>query len=557
MQLFAFPVHTSAYSSDSNSFHLYHNHFRKLFDSHSNSFDILSVQRIPEMSFNNSTFLSYQLASKTSQRLQLLHQQAISVNSNLGVLADIGTTKGYYPFQAESFKFFNPSFEKNFFKGKYLVMLNYKSLSWKKQENGGLKDADGFTANKTNDSRTIPVKMNDAFSEFNSKSFFIEQQFRIPKSLSDSGITTDKFSLRNVTFRNRCKKEFSADGIYSELFMNTYLDTNSTKDSVMVSELLNQTKAEYNLSSFFNFDSDKREVHLTIDANFHLLESESNGNSLPVFRVFQFEPGLSFRTDRLNAHIFFTSKFYNSLNTGYGGGTDVVFNLPSSVFSLSILSQDSCPPLFYFHTYSNHFIWERSYQSIRDYAVQLNYKKIWNKWMISSGIKMQHWKNHHYLNSDSAPEVFQESISLIRAAVHVEYNLKHWKLNSEIKMQNSDQNNLLRQPGIVQIFQVFFGDSIFKSKAMLQTGPGVRYVSGFILPSFNPALQQNFNGREVKSKGFYQLNYSTYLTLDKAEIYFSAEHLNAGWGSRNYFYAVDYPLPGLVLKFGVKWLLEK
>lgn len=46
------------------------------------------------------------------------------------------------------------------------------------------------------------------------------------------------------------------------------------------------------------------------------------------------------------------------------------------------------------------------------------------------------------------------------------------------------------------------------------------------------------------------------MIIHGAQFYLTADHLNAGWGKRNYFYAADYPLPGRMLRFGIRWSLE-
>jgi hypothetical protein len=81
-------------------------------------------------------------------------------------------------------------------------------------------------------------------------------------------------------------------------------------------------------------------------------------------------------------------------------------------------------------------------------------------------------------------------------------------------------------------------------------------VSDYTQPSFNPALQEFYNGAKVKYGSFYQLNFSVLMIIHGAQFYLTADHLNAGWGKRNYFYAADYPLPGRMLRFGIRWSLE-
>jgi hypothetical protein len=554
--LLAFPKITTASSTFSISFHHYPDLYRNFHSEFSDNNDLLSENLNPNLSPDNTTLLWYQLASKNSQRLHLLHRQAISSKSKLKIAADFGSTKGYYPFQSQNFKYFNPQIEQSFFKERYFVQLGYEAVTLKRDENGGLKDSNGFISNTTTDVKTVAVRMNDAFSEFHLKSFKLEQRFRVPLALSDSGPTTDRFTFSNITFLNRGKERFTTGRNYNDLFMNSFLDTSSTKDSVQLSEIINQTSAEYNINSWFDIRSEKREIYLLLDGTFQLTETLRNGKPIPLFRIFHLEPGLGWRTDKINARIYVNTALGSRLNFGLGGGADIGINLQSSLLSFSVSLQDSCPPLFYFHTYSNHFIWERDYQTIRDFMVHLNYQKDYSRLKLISGIRAHHWKNHHYLNSDSEPEVFQDAISQIQFSAGVKYQLRNWRINAETKVQHSSHTELIRQPGIVQLIELFFEDSVFRAKAWFKTGPGFRYVSGYTLPAFNPALQEFYIKGENSSKGFFQLHYYAQLTIKQSEIYFAVEHLNAGWGNRNYFYALDYPLAGRMIKFGIRWMLE-
>lgn len=511
-----------------------------------------------ELNFNllTSTEVRYHLASKASQRLQLCHNQILSSNSYLDLMTDFVSTKGYYPNQKMNLKYFRPEIEKSFLKNLYTIKIGYEIFSMSKAENGGLKDVNAFITNRTNDERTIAVRMNNSFSEAISHSMLIFQEVMIPNSSSDSIDKISKFSWKNLTKYNRSTRKFFTDRIYSELFSNTFFDTSSTHDSIFKNELVNHSTMEYYLNPILNCKADAQEVYLILDANFQLKEARLNSKQTPVFRSIQLHPGLALRTKKLSSRAYLISSFYTKPGQGIGVGADGEIRFESSVYAFSLATKDSIPPLFYFHTYSNHFVWEKNFTSIRHYSAELDYQKFWKKWQISAAVNFHHWKNHHFLNSMSEPEVYPESLFSSETFVRIQYFFNKWKLISESHIQNSNRRHIVRQPEFIQNLQVFICDSVFKSKALLQTGPYVRYVSGYILPSFNPALQEFYNGQEIKTKGFYQLSFSAQLKIKEAEIYFVLEHLNAGWNSRNYFYAVDYPLPGRIIKFGIKWLLN-
>lgn len=504
----------------------------------------------------NITKIGYQLASKASQRLQLEHHQLLSSRSNLNLMADFGSTNGFYPNQEEKIKLFRTEIQKSFFNNIYNFKIGYQYHSLKEAENGGLKDANLFIAGQSNDERTVPVRMTNAYSEKIFKSLLLDQRVKIPVSLKDSNNSASRFKWENSTSYNWLKRKFYTDRIYSELFANVFLDTNQTKDSVFIKQLINYSKMEFGLNPLLNSGADKHEIYLMFDANFQLTEYRLNGRKYPVFSSVQLFPGLALRAKNFSSRVYFISSLYKRLNSGYGIGTDGEIKFLSSSLSFSFSTLDSCPPLFFFHTYSNHFIWDRNYASVRNNSAIIVYQKTWNKLDASAGISFQNWKNHHFLNSNSEPEVYKDAISMTESRLCIQYKFRHWRVYSESRFQNSDQKEIIRKPGFIQFLQVLISDSVFKSKAFLQAGPGVRYVSSYLLPSYNPALQEFYNGQEIKSKEFYQLNFSIQLTISQADIYLAAEHINAGWGNRNYFYAVDYPLPGRIIKFGIKWLLN-
>lgn len=504
----------------------------------------------------NQTKIGYQLASKTSQRLQLEHHQLLSSRSSLNLMADFGSTKGFYPNQEKKIKLFHPGIQMSFFNDNYNVKFGYQYHSLKEAENGGLKDANLFIADQFNDERTVPVRMTNASSEKISKSLLINQQVKIRNGLNGSNDSASRFIWKNSTSYNRLKKKFYTDHIYSELFANVFLDTNYTKDSVIINQLANYSKMEIGLNPLLNSGADEHELYLMFDANFQITQYRLNRIKYPDFSSVQLYPGLAIRANRFSSRVYFISTFYKRLNNGYGIGADGDIKFFSSSLSFSFSTLDSCPPLFFFHTYSNHFIWDRNYASIRNHSVKVVYQKTWNQLLASAGISYQNWKNHHFLNSNSEPEVYKIVISMTEVNLNLQYKLRYWRITSDSRVQNSDHKEIIRKPGYVQYLQALISDSVFKSKAFLQAGPGVRYVSSYLLPSYNPALQEFYNGQQIMSKAFYQLNFSVQLTISQADIYLAAEHINAGWGNRNYFYAVDYPLPGRIIKFGIKWLLN-
>lgn len=501
-----------------------------------------------------TSILRYQFGSKSSQRLKLQHQQPLSSSTGLFLSADVGATKGYYPNQTENLKFFNPEIEQLFFNKKYLMLIGYENIICKRGENGGLTRPEDFIDGKAVDEKTVQVKMNQSFFNTKKNSFYVEQRLRIPEELYDSNDTRIKFELINYTLWRTSKENFNTDRIYNELFVNSYFDTIATRDSMKFFTFLNKTDAAYKV--FSNKDSHRPEIYIAASVALSSSKAEWSMNQMPVFRMIYTEPGILVKSMGIKARAYMVTLHTNRLTDRVGAGAELSYQAENTLFSFSSFIKDSIPPLFFFHTFSNHFIWEKDYQSIRDFTTMLAVRHNWKRINTFLGVRFKQWKNHHYLNFNSEPEVFNKNISLSEAALKIDYREGRWIFHSASQLQHSNQKEIIRQPELVQFFQVLFCDSVFKKNALLKLGPGIRWVSDYTQPSFNPALQEFYNGAKVKYGSFYQLNFSVRMIIHGAQFYLTADHLNAGWGKRNYFYAADYPLPGRMLRFGIRWSLE-
>ncbi|HZI68226.1 MAG TPA: putative porin, partial [Hanamia sp.] len=131
-------------------------------------------------------------------------------------------------------------------------------------------------------------------------------------------------------------------------------------------------------------------------------------------------------------------------------------------------------------------------------------------------------------------------------------------LYSDFMLQQNAGNNPIRVPLFYTRQRLAFEGNFFKN-LNLSTGIDVNYNTPYKAYNYSPVMGQFFPQDSVTISNLPQVNAFFNFRIKSFTAFIKAENLNTvniqpsfGWTNNN-FAAPLYPIPGLIMRFGIKW----
>ena len=225
-------------------------------------------------------------------------------------------------------------------------------------------------------------------------------------------------------------------------------------------------------------------------------------------------------------------------------------------------------PSFYFrHFQSRHFWWDNDNLSKIIHSrlqATLSYQKTRTKLRFAVDELQNHtyFTQNYTINTDykrtgNTVSVEQSSaaINLLTAELTQDFTFGPLNWESVVTWQRTSHPDVLPLPSLNIYTNLYLR---FKIARVLKGdfGADMRYFTAYNAPDYSPALGQfTVQGQTDKVKiGNYPLvNVYANFHLKQARFFILMSHINAGSGSKNYFFTPHYPLNDRMLYFGLSW----
>ncbi|HEU5054418.1 MAG TPA: putative porin [Hanamia sp.] len=149
------------------------------------------------------------------------------------------------------------------------------------------------------------------------------------------------------------------------------------------------------------------------------------------------------------------------------------------------------------------------------------------------------------------------NITQVSASTHAKI-VGHLNLYSDFMLQQNAGNNPIRVPLFYTRQRLAFEGNFFKN-LNLSTGIDVNYNTPYKAYNYSPVMGQFFPQDSVTISNLPQVNAFFNFRIKSFTAFIKAENLNTvsihpsfGWTNNN-FAAPLYPIPGLIIRFGIKW----
>ena len=224
------------------------------------------------------------------------------------------------------------------------------------------------------------------------------------------------------------------------------------------------------------------------------------------------------------------------------------------------------PTFYYRHYHARHFWWDN------DKLDKILHSRIegqfhYSKTKTTLRVAVDEIQNYTYMamgydiaddkRTGNTIDVRQKggSLSLITLALGQNFKLGPLNWENMITYQKSTDNDVLPVPDLNIYSNLYLR---FKIAHVLKCdfGADARFFTKYYAPDYSPALGQYAvqTGDNKTKVGEYPIvNVYANFHLKQTRFFVMMSHVNAGSGSRNYFFTPHYPLNQRIFRFGVSW----
>ena len=199
-----------------------------------------------------------------------------------------------------------------------------------------------------------------------------------------------------------------------------------------------------------------------------------------------------------------------------------------------------------------YFAWERNLDQVRHYSVggRLELKPFD---LYAEG-RIVGVENYIYFDQTAMPVQKDGFVQYSALRLGKAFKWKRWHWNSDLVLQQSGNNDVLRVPGILSLNQFYFQYPFRGTPLLLRVGAEVYYFSQFKADSYMPITRQ-FHLQDADEVGNYPMvDFLVSAQIKKARIFFKTVHVNQGFSGNSFLLTPAYPLQDRMFRFGIDWI---
>lgn len=503
---------------------------------------------------------------KEETNIKFLHTQNFTPSFNFNVLYRRFGGNGMLENESTDNRTF--ALTGNYLGERYTAHFGYIFNRVKRTENGGVSDL-SMVLDTIVDLRTVPVYLSDANTRVKSNTVFLTHSYGIPirfrkdrdslaageGTMAYIGHTSEYATYTKSYTDNIALTDTVGRSLYNNLF---YVNPTATADSARVMSLDNRffislqpwareavvSKIEggigYNYLSYYNF---RPEFFLKGNKNV----SENNfyiyfGASGSFKRYLSWEGTGKYYPGGYNANDFSIGGKIRFSTYPVEHGIHLTGRIDVS---------QKRPDYFYNNYYSNHYVWENSFDKTTQTKVEAQLSIPDYKFEAYFGYAML--KNNIYLDTLGMAKQNNDAMSVLTLWLRKDF--RAWKFHFENKalFQISSKEEVVPLPKIALNLRYYLQFNLVKEVLQAQFGVDATFNSKYYSPAYSPALGLFFNQRSEKRGGTPYLDLFVNLQWKRACIFVKVVNIAQDWPDSDYFSATRYMRPQTALKFGIFW----
>ena len=465
---------------------------------------------------------------------------------------------------------------------KWLVHAGFISNSITRQESGGVID-NFWVRDTTVQIREIDVNLASATNRYKKTTVFFDQNYRIPfefiekfKHRKDtSWAPSDTLNVNTTTGFVGTGTEWSTyskkyvDNTSSALsdFYNDVFYTNPSKstDSLRTMRLDNRIifrlqpwKEDAIVSKIEGGVGDRLQTFYLRQPGYSLIKpSNAVWNTMYVYAGAEGRLSRYLEWDATGRY-HFTGVEANDFSLG-GRIKLNVFPFrrhPSSPMSLeaSVETSLKTPDFYQQHFYSNHYVWENSFQKVSTTKIHATFSV--PRWDLKAEAGYALLANNIYYDTLGIARQNTVPMSVLTAAVTKNFVFGPVHLDNKALFQLSSNQSVLPLPAVALNLRWYLQFNVVDPKIMkLQAGINLRYTTLWYAPGYNPVAGVFMNQNQQLYGNAPTFDPFINIQWKKACVFIKIENMGKGWplDKHNYFTAHHYIEPPAIFKFGISW----
>lgn len=560
-----------------------------------------------ELSYTGTLFANTQ---KASDNLHILTSQNIFPEFNYTLEYNRFGGNGIMENETTANKSLSASF--NYTGKKYLMHAGYIHNKITRNENGGTTD-NAMVRDTTLDAREYPIHLSKASNKIVKKTFFLDQQYRIPftfintmrdkkwdkayrerilasgdslmiasvdslvllaaqereaarDTLDPEDITTAFIghSSEYSVFRKRYEDQISSsDEIARQFYRDFLYNPTNSYDSTRVSKLENrvflrlQPWADDAIVSKLNAGVGNRITNwYDFDPTFLKGNTNTIWNSSFVYAGVEGQLRDYIHWDASGDYVFLGNEM-NDMSIK----ANALFTLHpfrrarKSPVSLNVHFETSLkePEHYHNHFYSNHFKWNNEFRKTSETKLQARLDI--PKWKVSAEVGYALLDGNIYFDSLAVVRQNTSPMSVLSASLSKDFAFGPLRMDNRILFQVSSNQDVVPVPTLAANSRLYLQFDISKGTMKMQLGGDVWYNTLYYSPAWNPAVGVFYNQKQTQYHNGPVIDAFINVQWKRACIFLKAENVGQGWPmeKNDYFSAHHYIRTQRALKFGVYW----
>ena len=560
-----------------------------------------------ELSYTGTLFANTQ---KASDNLHILTSQNIFPEFNYTLEYNRFGGNGIMENETTANKSLSASF--NYTGKKYLMHAGYIHNKITRNEKGGTTD-NAMVRDTTLDAREYPIHLSKASNKIVKKTFFLDQQYRIPftfintmrdkkwdkayrerilasgdslmiasvdslvllaaqereaarDTLDPEDITTAFIghSSEYSVFRKRYEDQISSsDEIARQFYRDFLYNPTNSYDSTRVSKLENrvflrlQPWADDAIVSKLNAGVGNRITNwYDFDPTFLKGNTNTIWNSSFVYAGVEGQLRDYIHWDASGDYVFLGSEM-NDMSIK----ANALFTLHpfrrarKSPVSLNVHFETSLkePEHYHNHFYSNHFKWNNEFRKTSETKLQARLDI--PKWKVSAEVGYALLDGNIYFDSLAVVRQNTSPMSVLSASLSKDFAFGPLRMDNRLLFQVSSNQDVVPVPTLAANSRLYLQFDISKGTMKMQLGGDVWYNTLYYSPAWNPAVGVFYNQKQTQYHNGPVIDAFINVQWKRACIFLKAENVGQGWPmeKNDYFSAHHYIRTQRALKFGVYW----
>ncbi len=207
--------------------------------------------------------------------------------------------------------------------------------------------------------------------------------------------------------------------------------------------------------------------------------------------------------------------------------------------------------LMYQNYYSNHFIWQNNFESVKSQTVRAGISN--GKYKFQLEVSLQSVQNLVYASQDASPMQASGSVEISQIKVIKNFRLGNFHLDNDFYFQHSSQEIILPLATYTGAHAFYFEKFYFKNALLAQVGLNLHFNSAYFADAFMPASSFFYRQEEKKTGGYALMDLFFSIKIKTARIFLKVENIGDGIIGDSYYLTPTYPQAGRTLQFGLSW----